>query len=193
MIPAADRRLRADAQRNRDRIIEAAEHAFRTTGASVQMEEIARAAGVGIGTLYRHFPTKEALVAELIAARMRASVEEAEAALAERDAWAALEGFVRGVAEQMTTDVGLRDVIAGSHGLDTEALVKWKSCAAARDCLRERMNALLERARADGSLRADVTDKDFNALICGMSAAISQGSDWRLVADIVLRGVRAPA
>lgn len=185
------RPLRADAQRNRDRIMKAAEAAFREDGAAVQMEEIARAAGVGVGTLYRHFPTKEALVAELVAVRMVTSIEEAERALAESDAWTALEHFVYRSAEQMATDVGLRDAIVGTHGLDTQAIVKWKSCAMARECLRERVLALLDRAKADGSLRPDVTQEDFQALICGLSGAIGQGGDWRRLTRIVLAGLRA--
>lgn len=186
-----ERPLRADAQRNRERIIEVAEAAFRDHGGSIQMDEIARAAGVGVGTLYRHFPTKEALIAELVAARHTATVEDAERALAEQDAWAALERFVYRSAEQMATHVGLRDAIAGAHGIDTQAFVKWKHCAMARAQLRERMDALIDRARADGSLRSDVTTADLSALLSGLSAAISQGADWRRLTSIVMAGLRA--
>lgn len=186
-----ERAQRADARRNHARIVEAAEAAFRDHGALVQMEEIARAAGVGIGTLYRHFPTKEALIAELIAARQATCVSDAERAMAEQDAWAALERFLYGAAEQMATDAGLRDALAGAHGIDAQAVMKWKNCAVQRDRLQERLASMLDRARADGTLRPDVTATDLHALLCGLSGAISQGGDWRRLTGIVLTGLRA--
>ena len=105
----AERHQRADARRNREKILAAAEVAFRELGTAVQMEDIARRAEVGVGTLYRHFPTKEHLVAELATHRFSGCISEAEMALATVDVWAAIECFVYRNAEQMATDAGLRD------------------------------------------------------------------------------------
>src|SRR4249919_1027172 len=87
----AERHQRADARRNREKIIAAAEIAFRELGTAVQMEDIARRAKVGVGTLYRHFPTKEHLVAELATHCFSGCISEAETALATVDVWAAIE------------------------------------------------------------------------------------------------------
>jgi AcrR family transcriptional regulator len=185
------RPLRADARRNHARIVEAAAAAFRDRGAAVQMEEVAKAAGVGVGTLYRHFPTKEALIAELIAARQATCVSDAEQAMAEHDAWTALETFVRGAAEKMASDAGLREAIASTQGLDSEALMKWKNCAFQHHQLQERLTLMLDRAKAEGTLRPDVTAPDLHALLGGMSGAIFHGGDWQLLTSIVLAGLRA--
>jgi AcrR family transcriptional regulator len=181
----AERHQRADARRNREKILAAAEIAFRELGTAVQMEDIARRAEVGVGTLYRHFPTKEHLVAELATHRFSGCISEAEMALAAADVWAAMECFVYRNAEEMATDAGLRDTFMAacqSGGI-------W---AVERDRLNQRLAALLERAQTDGSVRQDVTLGDVQALMCGLSAAIAGGGDWRRLASVMLAGLHAP-
>jgi AcrR family transcriptional regulator len=180
---SGERHLRADARRNRDKILAAAESAFRDQGTAVQMEDIARRASVGVGTLYRHFPTKEALVAELATHRFSGCVADAETALATADPWSAIECFVYSNAEQMATDAGLRDTLALA-GMDERV------CTRERERLEQRLGVLFERAHADGSLRTDVGVPDIEALMCGLSAAIARGGDWRRLASIVLAGMR---
>jgi AcrR family transcriptional regulator len=175
---------RADARRNREKILAAAEQAFRELGAAVQMEEVAHRAGVGVGTLYRHFPTKEILVSELASERFSGCISEAESALGDADAWAAIECFVYRNAEQMATDAGLRDTFAAAcqqGGISREK----------RDQIMERVGTLLDRAKIRRRVRADVTTDDIRALMCGLSAAIGTGGDWRRLASVMLAGIRA--
>ena len=182
----AERHLRADARRNRDKILVAAEAAFRAQGLAVQMEDIARRADVGVGTLYRHFPTKEALVVELSTRRFGTCIAQAEKALESSDGWAAIESFVNTNAEQMSRDVGLRDTFTAA-GKDDER------CRGERRQLERRLADLLDRARDEGGLRPDVTAQDVQALMCGLSGAIASGGDWRKLARIILAGLRSPS
>jgi len=183
--PITERHLRADARRNRERILAAAEAAFRELGTAVQMDDVARRAGVGVGTLYRHFPTKEALVEELATLRVTGCIAQAETAIAMADAWAAVECFVYSNAEQMASDAGLRDSLA-AVGRDQ------MMCRLERGRLEERLGIVLDRARAAGTLSADVTVHDVQSLMTGLSAAIAGGGDWQRLARIVLAGLRAP-
>lgn len=181
---SAERHQRADARRNREKILAAAEAAFQELGAAVQMEDIAHRAEVGVGTLYRHFPTKEQLVAELATHRFSNCISEAETALETDDVWGAIECFVYSNAEQMATDAGLRDTFMAA--CQTDGI-----CAAERDRLTQRVAALLDRAQTHGSVRKDVTLDDVQALMCGLSAAIAGGGDWRRLASVMLGGLRA--
>ena len=181
----AERHQRADARRNREKILAAAEIAFRELGTAVQMEDVARRAEVGVGTLYRHFPTKEQLVAELATHRFSGCISEAEDALETADVWAAIECFVYWNAEQMATDAGLRDTFMA-------ACQASGICAGERDRLTQRLAALLERAQNHGSVRKDVTIDDVQALMCGLSAAIAGGGDWRRIASVMLAGLHEP-
>ena len=181
----AERHQRADARRNREKILAAAETAFRELGTAVQMEDVARRAEVGVGTLYRHFPTKDHLVAELATHRFTGCISEAEIALATADPWAAIECFVYRNAEQMATDAGLRDTFMAA----CQAGGIW---ADERDRLNRRLAALLERSQTNGSVRQDVTIDDVQALMCGLSAAIAGGGDWRRLASVMLAGLHAP-
>jgi len=180
-----ERHQRADARRNREKILAAAESAFREQGTAVQMEDVARRAEVGVGTLYRHFPTKDHLVAELATHRFTGCISEAELALATADAWAAIECFVYRNAEQMATDAGLRDTFRAA----CQAGGIW---ADERDRLNRRLAALLEQAQTNGSVRQDVTIDDVQALMCGLSAAIAGGGDWQRIASVMLAGLHAP-
>ena len=108
----AERGLRADARRNRRKVIDAAHARFAEHGPGAQIDDIARDAGVGVGTVYRHFPTKEALLEALAAGQVRQLTAWAHEALAAGDAWEAFCAYLRRVGELHATDRMLSDVVA---------------------------------------------------------------------------------
>ena len=186
------RPLRADAQRNRDRIVEAARAVFAERGIDAQMEEIARRAEVGVGTLYRHSPTKEALMGELLADRWRTLSDQARESLAEEsDPWEAFAGTLRRNAETMSADAAVRDTIMGS---DSPAV--WQHSEQARADLLEATAELIVRGQAAGVLREDLTVEDVPMMMCGVCATMGAGGpapgrlDWRRHLELVLDGTR---
>lgn len=183
--------MRADALRNRQRILDAAREAFTEYGADAQMDDIARRAGLGVGTLYRHFTTKEMLVGELIyvklsefAERVRSKFEE------EGDPWAAFEGGLR-----VQTDVMARDAAHQRMPFAATPEALHRAEPAVRE-LREAWGLVIERAKEAGVLREDFQVDDIRTLMCGlgsMMAADACGAmsyDWRRQLDIFLDGVR---
>ena len=111
-----DRPLRADARRNRERILESARAAFAESGDDVQIDDVARHAGVGVGTVYRHFPTKQALLTELVRQTFRLFTERAREALgADEEPFALIEGLLRHIAETAAEDVGNQYALATSE------------------------------------------------------------------------------
>ena len=176
-LAGAPKPMRGDAARNRVRVLDAARAAFAEGGADVQMEQIARRAGVGVGTLYRNFPTKHALIAELAQRWMDDRVEIAEQALAMPDPAEAFGWFVRRTAEDMAGDAGLCHLFGG--------------CDIPEQLL-ERTEILLARARAVGAVRADLSVSDFQAILGGLSAAIARTEKWELFAEMLVTGLRAP-
>ena len=177
--------MRADARHNRERIVEAGRTAFGERGRGVQMDDVARLAGVGVGTLYRHFPRKEDLVLELVRDSVRSFTESAHEALARDDPWEAVEWLVRGKAASMARNRGLRDAISVIEFGDENP---WDSTEA-----RHAAEALLSRARDEGAIRSDITVDDWQALMCGLSAAISSGADPDRQAGFLLAALRPPA
>jgi AcrR family transcriptional regulator len=146
-------RPRADALRNRERIVAAAREMFVEFGAEVPFDEIARRAGVGNATLYRHFPDREALVREVVCSVMDGTSELAEAALAEvGDAFAALRRFVHAAADERVG--ALCPMLSGSFDKHHPDLL------AARERIEALVEALMERARRAGQLRSDVAVGD---------------------------------
>jgi AcrR family transcriptional regulator len=176
--------MRADARRNRERIFTAARQAFAEEGAGVQMEPIAKRAGVGVGTLYRNFPTRRALVGEMVREWAVERAGNAERALAVADPWEAIVALVQCSAEAMSRDAGLREVFGD---LPAKEIVPEVEAA-----FQERLAQIVGRAHDAGALRREVTPEAFNALMVGLSAAIAAGNDWRLAADILLAGLRVP-
>jgi AcrR family transcriptional regulator len=181
-----DRPLRADAQRNRERILAAAREVFGAHGADAQMDDVARVAGVGVGTVYRHFPHKEALMGELVAQRFAAFCASArEAVDAGGDPWDAFEGLVRRNAEIMARDATVQHAISSEPGA-------WAAAEPYRLELLRLAGELIDRAHAAGRLREDFSVDDMPALMCGLSATMAQPAfDWRRHLDIVLAGIRA--
>jgi AcrR family transcriptional regulator len=160
---AADRHLRADAQRNRERILEAATTLMATQGIDVSIDAIAELAQVGVGTLYRNFPTKGALFEALLMARISPLVAEARAAADADDAADAFISFVRRLSDEFADFRALADAMAAS-GVDLSVTKQ-----AISGELIEAVSALLERAQAAGKIRPDVTITDVSAMMAGLS------------------------
>ncbi|MGX6607928.1 TetR/AcrR family transcriptional regulator [Micromonosporaceae bacterium Da 78-11] len=151
--PGSERPLRRDAERNRRRIIDAAREVFAVQGVGAGLNDIAHHAGVGIGTVYRHFPDKDVLVDTALADQFAALVDLVDQGLAAPTAWAGLTHVVRQSVAMNVADRGLRDVAfsSGRGRLQVDAL---------RDGLALRMELLLQRARSEGVLRPDLTVAD---------------------------------
>jgi AcrR family transcriptional regulator len=182
------RPLRADARRNREAIIAAAEDLFRTQGMALQMDEVAQRAGLGVGTVYRHFPTKEALTVELVRHRAEAMITRAEQAMVTQAPAEAIRGFIHTMACMMASDVGLRETFQ----LQTMADAQFEDCAYYRPDLHERKFALVRQAQEAGIVRPDLGLEDFDALMCGMGQAVLAGGNPSLIADVILVGMRVP-
>ena len=185
------RRLRRDAELNRDRVIEAARAAFAADGIDVSVDEIANRAGVGVGTLYRRFPTKGDLVDAVLEDAFADVCQAAQAALEEDDAWAGFTAFLERVFELHVGNRGLKDVIAsGQH--DRRRL------EAARARMRPLVSELIERAQTQGTLRADFEPEDMPMLLWtgGRVAEVTSSvvpDHWRRYLGFVLDGLRAEA
>ncbi len=120
-MTSSEKTLRADARRNRERIVESARILFARDGQDAQIEEIAAHAGVGIGTVYRHFPTKEALLTEMVRSRFTRFAELALEAELIEDPWDAVEALFRGSAETVEDDAGFQLAMMGSENSNGKA------------------------------------------------------------------------
>lgn len=189
--PTARRPLRRDAERNRDRIVVVARTAFAADGIDVSVEEIARCAGVGMGTLYRRFPTKDDLIDAVLEDALAEICLAAESALEEGDAWIGFSSFLERVFELHVRNRGLKDVIARrlqSHG----------RVEAARARMRPLVARLIERAQEQGSLRPDFAPEDMPMLfwtggrVAEMTSFVAP-EFWRRHLALLLDGLRAEA
>jgi AcrR family transcriptional regulator len=151
--------LRADARRNRARVVEAAQQAFGAEGLSVPLDEIARRAGVGAGTVYRHFPTKEALFEEIVLDRMREMLARVRAATTAADPSAAFDRVMTEIVEQNSLKKDLTDALAGA-GVDIAGPL-----AEVRLAMRDALGLLLTRAQDVGAVRPDVDVEDLTSLL----------------------------
>jgi len=184
----SDRPLRADARRNRAKVLKAAGAVFARDGLSVSTEEIAKAAGVGVGTVFRHFPTKESLLSAVFMDLLRGLAEQAEELTAAEDPGAAFFTFLNRVAGSAETKISLANALA-EVGVDVRDATE-----DAAGALRGAMAVLLRRAQRAGSVRADVGVPELIAVLVGASRAAEYvvGDDAlrsRSVA-IVLDGLR---
>ncbi len=181
-----DRPLRADAARNRARVLEVAYKTFAAEGLSVPIDEIARRAGVGAGTVYRHFPTKEDLYRAVVEDRIGNIVDEGRT-LASADDPDALFTFLRSVVLQWgATDRGLADSLAGV-GIDIESAMP----AVEEDFLRL-LGDLLRAGQKAGTVRRDVDVPDVKAILSGCLAMQSTNPDAAdRLTEVVLDGLRA--
>jgi AcrR family transcriptional regulator len=182
------RPLRVDAARNRARVLEVAYEAFAAEGLSVPIDEIARRAGVGAGTVYRHFPTKDDLFRAVIEDRLRRIVDDGRALLASADPGEALFTFLRSmVLDWGATDQGLVDALAGV-GIDIKDAVP-----DAEEAFLGLIGELLRAAQKAGTVRRDVDVRDIKAIVVGCQAmqAYRPEAAERLT-EVVLDGLRAP-
>ncbi|WP_109209687.1 MULTISPECIES: TetR/AcrR family transcriptional regulator [Microbacterium] len=176
---------RADALRSRERILEAARsHDVR----ALRLNDVARDAGVGIGTVYRHFPTVQALVEALSVDALVRLVEAADRAAAEHDAHRAFRGFLDDALTLQLQDGGLEAVLTDLARTDP---VVHDECAAARSRVFAGYEAVLSRAQRDGVVRDDVSPAQLQRLLCGVEHAVRLGvpGDRDLLLDILLSGM----
>jgi AcrR family transcriptional regulator len=189
-VMSIDRRiLRADARRNRERILASGRELFAREGPQAQMDDIAAHAGVGIGTIYRHFPTKEALLTAMVRDRFQEFAEIAIAAEAISDPLEALENVMLRSAETVEGDAGFQLAMMGSNELEWEGIVEQK---AALDAV---VTRIISRAVAAGVVRADFTFEDFAMMMCGVTATMYYkpgNANWRRHLELLLAGSCAP-
>jgi AcrR family transcriptional regulator len=180
--------MRADAQRNRDRLLQVAKEAFAAEGVAVPLDEIARRAGVGPGTLYRHFPTKEALFEAVVHDRLHRLIQHARDMGGSGDPGAALAAFLDHLVGEAAPKQDLVDALVGS-GIDVRAAV-----TATAAVLRDEIATLLGRAQAAGAVRADITPADLMALLSGFLYALrahpTATADPARTLSVLLRGLR---
>jgi AcrR family transcriptional regulator len=181
---SVERVLRADARRNRKRVLDAARRCMAREGLDAQIEEIARTAGVGIGTVYRHFPTKEHLVEALATARFERLAELAREALESDDPWAGFEQFMRTSAAIQSEDRALSEVLTSRPETMARA-------AESVDIL-GLVSELMGRGQAAGVIRADADPRDVPMLMCALAGAFTNPHTHpdRYI-GIVLDGLRA--
>jgi AcrR family transcriptional regulator len=166
--PDAAKPLRADARRNRARVLQAADAVFASKGPSASTEEVAERAGVAIGTVFRHFPTKQALLEAVIVDRLRRLADEAAALADADDPGAAFFAFFTHWAELAATKHALADALADA-GVNVKAV---ESChARVVGDLHRAVDALLTRAQRAGAVRDDIRLRELIALLIGASRA----------------------
>lgn len=184
----SERVLRRDAERNRQRILEAAAEVFTERGLEATLDDVARHAGVGVGTVYRRFPDKSSLADALFDERVNELVEMAERAREQPDAWAALVWFLENSTEMLAGNRGLRQILMfAAQGHDR--------VLSARGRIRPAIDSLVTRAQADGQVRADLAATDI-PIIEFMLAAVSEYTRhvrpelWRRFLPLMLDALR---
>jgi AcrR family transcriptional regulator len=176
------RPLRADARRNYDALVAAAREVFAEQGMSASLEEIARRAEVGIGTLYRHFPQRDSLVEAVYVEEVQRMVRDAERIASGNEPWVALDLWMRRLVEYVSAKRVLID------GLNRDSPVM-PTC---RMILHDSGAPILERAQADGSARSDVRIEDAMRLVQGLAAVtFPDPSDRDRVVGLAIDGLRA--
>jgi AcrR family transcriptional regulator len=181
--------MRADARRNRERILTAARELFAGDPPEVQMDDLARRAGVGVGTVYRHFPDKEALMGELVRERFELFNTQLRAALAdtESEPGEALAAALRTNAAGLAGDAATRfafmsggERVFAHAALETEEFMRLAE-------------ALVRRARRAGQLASGFRADDIPMMMCGVCSTMGRakpGWDWRRHFELVIRGMR---
>jgi AcrR family transcriptional regulator len=181
-----DRPLRADARRNREKVLAAAREAFGEHGREAQIDDVARRAEVGVGTVYRHFPTKEALLVALLEETFASIAARARATLEHGSAWESLTAILWDAGESLAGDRALTEAMAAD--------LTDEPCPGERE-LAAIATELMERAKAAGDLRPDAMVEDIPMLMCGVGAAMSRphpcDASWRRHLAILIDGLRA--
>lgn len=189
MTTETGRPLRADARRNRNRILQSAREVFGEYGIDAQMDDVAQRAGVGVGTVYRHFPTKEALMADLVRQKFRLFADRVREALEhDGEPFAALTDVMRSNAETAARDV------ATQHALASAGEHTWSQAQAEREELLALTEELVQRARRAGTIRSDVRATDIGMLMCGVCSSMgfsAAGFDWRRHLELTIDMLRS--
>jgi len=179
MADDGGRPLRADAARNREKVLRAAREAFAESGYGVPLDEIAARAGVGPGTIYRHFPAKEALFEAVVTARITDLVNEARARADAADPGEAFFGFLTRIAGEAAAKRDLPDAISIAGSLREELFAA--------------LDLLLGRAQQAGAVRSGIRTSDLIVLLKGMFASLADSTDPALherVFTVVADGLR---
>jgi AcrR family transcriptional regulator len=185
-----ERPLRADARRNRERILESARQVFAENGIDAQMDDVAGRAGVGVGTVYRHFPTKDALMAELVRQKFRQFADAAREALGrDGEPFFVFTDVLRRTAGMCAEDATMQ------HALITVDANVWSAAQSEQQELAALNGELIARAQRAGAMRSDITAADIGMLMCGVSATMAlkgSGYDWHRHLDLAIDMLRAP-
>jgi AcrR family transcriptional regulator len=184
-VIGGDKPLRADARRNRERVLKAARAVFAVQGIDAQIDDVAKRAKVGVGTVYRHFPTKEALLEAIVRERFEEIAVYAREALEREDAWEAFCELARRSAERNAGDRAFNEIMAST---DQTRVVEATGLAASTI-------ELMERAKAQGKLRGDAGLVDVKIMMCGAGSVMhsmeSVPDGWRRYLTLMLDGLRA--
>lgn len=188
MSTSERRPARRDSVRNRQLLIEAAREVFAERGFGATLDDIARHAGLGTGTAYRHFPNKQAVAAEVLRGATEQIVTDAHDALEVSDPWTALVQFFERVAERQAADRGLYETLTGQGDYEAQAQIWPRIVAAVRQ--------LFDRAHEAGAIRADAVAEDVAALFALLGPAYAMGRAvqpdiWRRYLVLLLDGLRA--
>ena len=183
-----DRPLRADARRNRERILASAGELFARLGRDAQMDEIAEHCGLGLGTLYRHFPTKAALLAAIVGRRFEQMTMLARRSDQIEDPGEAFEALLRGYLEAAEGDAAFQLALLGSEELQLAGIDDQKAE------FRGIVARIIDRATTAGSVRGDLTAADFPVLATALMSTMyfkpSPTADWRRHLALQLDGIR---
>lgn len=184
MSTSPSRPLRRDAERNRRLIIDTAKRLFAERGLQVTLDEIAQSSGLGVGTVYRRFPNREALVGALFADRVEEVLALSRRAAEAEPPAAAFRDLITELARLHAEDRGLRDVLLTDDRAGDQF-------AAALRRLRPLFRTVLARAQTDGSLRPDLTVDDLPVLMSMIGTAADRaGPDWPRYLDLIMNGLR---
>jgi AcrR family transcriptional regulator len=178
-------KLRADARRNREAILDAAGRLFAANGHAVQMDEIADRSGLGMGTVYRHFPTKRALVAAIVARRLGVMTESARDAAALPDAATAFHALLLGYLESAAGDAAYRWSVLGPEAVD------WDEVDEAKQQFRNLAIAIIARAVEARCIRPDFTFRDFVLITRAVMANMSNTTpgNWQRSLSLIEPGI----
>jgi AcrR family transcriptional regulator len=188
---ADDQVLRADAERNRERLLAAAREVFAEQGLQAPMAEVARRAGVGVATLFRRFPSRDELITATFAAKMTAYADTIDEALGDPDAWNGFCRYVERVCAMQADDRGFTDVL-------TMTFPTAKAFEAERNRAGQAFGELVERAKASGRLRADFVHQDLPLILMANAGVVAATADaapdaWRRLVGYLLQAFAAEA
>ncbi len=183
---AASRPLRKDAARNRALLVQAAREVFAERGLEASLDDVARHAGLGVGTAYRHFANKHELAQAILTEAIDRIIALADAAVAAEDPWLGVVSFLEGVAEAQTADRGLREVLMGMHDpVEVERI---------SERMREPLQVIVQRAKAAGAVRADIEPSDLGIVVMMLCTVADVSGDvapelWRRYLPLLLDGL----